>query len=89
MAAETPKKVTVEALKYHTTAGEEYQVGDTYQVDEAAVENLTAQGMAVRVDRVAHAREQAKALTSSKTGELKPLKAGRKAAKARTAKRGK
>ena len=52
MADNKPKKVTVEALKYHTNAGEEYQVGDTYEVEESAVDNLVHQGMAVRTDRV-------------------------------------
>jgi len=80
--AETPKKVTVEALKYHTTAGEEYQIGDTYDVDEAAVENLTTQGMAVRVDRVAHAKAAEKAAA-------KPAKPAKAAKAKRSAKRGK
>lgn len=83
MAAETPKKVTVEALKYHTTAGESYDVGDTYDVDETAVDNLVAQGMAVRTDRVAHA----KALKASASGKLKPAKAAKAGRKARTSKK--
>lgn len=70
-------KVTVETLKYHTTAGAAYDVGDTYDVDEAAVENLAVQGMAIRTDRVAHA----KALKPSKSGKLKPVTAGKKARK--------
>ena len=80
--AETPKKVKVEALKYHTTAGEEYQIGDTYDVEEAAVENLTTQGMAVRVDRVAHAKAAEKAAA-------KPAKPAKAAKAKRSAKRGK
>lgn len=55
---EKPTQVTVEALKAHTNAGESYDVGDTYDVDEAAVDNLALQGMAARVDRVAVAKEQ-------------------------------
>jgi hypothetical protein len=68
--ADKPQTVKVEALKYHTTAGKEYQVGDTYDVPEDAVDNLVFQGMAVRTDRV----EQAKAAG----------KAAEKAAKARS-----
>lgn len=74
----------VEALKYHTTAGKAYDVGDTYDVDDAAVENLSVQGMAIRVDRVAHAKAlQSKALKPSKSGKLKPVKAGKKASKSK------
>jgi hypothetical protein len=61
MADEKPKKVKVEALKYHTNAGEAYEVGETYEVDEAAVDNLVHQGMAVRVDRAAVAKAESKA----------------------------
>ena len=82
MATDAPKKVTVEALKYHTTAGEAYDVGDTYEVDESAVENLVVQGMAVRTDRVAHAKAQTKALETTASGKLKQTKA-RKASKRR------
>jgi hypothetical protein len=57
MSDEKPKKVTVEAIKYHTHAGEEYQVGDTYDVDEDAVASLQAQGMAIRTDRAAVAKK--------------------------------
>lgn len=56
---EKPKQVTVEAIKAHTNAGESYEVGDTYDVDEAAVDSLVAQGFALRTDRVAVARKQA------------------------------
>jgi hypothetical protein len=73
------EKVTVEALKPHTNAGESYDVGDTYDVDHSAVENLAVQGMAVRTDRVAHA----KALKSTAKGKLQPVKAK----KARTGKK--
>lgn len=41
---------SVKALKYHTHAGEEHQAGDVYEVDDADVANLKAQGMAVPVD---------------------------------------
>jgi uncharacterized Zn finger protein len=60
MADAKPTKVTVEAINYHTNAGEEYQVGDTYEVDEAAVDNLAIQRMAIRVDRTAVAKKAAK-----------------------------
>jgi len=60
MSEDKPKKVTVEALKSHTHAGEAYEVGDTYDVDEAAVESLQVQGMAIRTDRVAVAKHAAK-----------------------------
>ncbi len=51
--------VKVESIKYHTTEGKEYPVGSTYSVDESAVDNLVAQGMALRVDRAEVAKEQA------------------------------
>ena len=70
------KMVKVEALKFHTTAGEEYQVGDTYNVPESAVDNLVNLGMAVRVDRVEAAKAAAK--------PAKAAKPTRKARKART-----
>jgi len=60
MADDKPKKVTVEAIKFHTHDGEEYQVGDTYDVDEAAVESLQVQGMAIRTDRAAVAKKAEK-----------------------------
>lgn len=85
--------VKVEALKWHTHAGEEYNVGDTYAVDEQLVDSLAAQGMAVRSDRVevakkatAQAAKQAKSggtavapmTTGSTTGHaLAPAKAPR------------
>lgn len=53
--------VKVESIKFHTTDGKEYPVGATYSVDESAVDNLVAQGMALRVDRVQVAKEQAAA----------------------------
>ena len=71
MADEKPKMVTVEALKYHTTAGEAYDVGDTYDVPEHAVENLITQGMAVRVDRVAAAKSAAKAAEKAQAAAAK------------------
>lgn len=64
--------VKVEALKYHSTGGKEYQVGDTYAVDESAVENLQHLGMAVRVDRADVAKAQAKA-TKSRSTAVAPM----------------
>ena len=58
---EKPVQVTVEAIKAHTNAGESYDVGDTYDVDEAAVDNLAHLGMAIRVDRKAAAKAATKA----------------------------
>lgn len=54
------KKITVEAIKAHTNAGESYDVGDEYEVDEAAVDSLVAQGFAIRTDRVEVAKKAAK-----------------------------
>lgn len=53
--------VKVESIKYHTNGGQAYEVGDTYDVAEDAVDNLVNQGMAVRVDRVAQAKRAQKA----------------------------
>lgn len=70
MAEVKPMTVKMEALKYHTTDGKEYNVGDTYDVPDHAVDNLVAQGMATRVDRVAHARREASAAaTPAKTAK--------------------
>jgi hypothetical protein len=51
--ADKAKKVAVTALKAHTHDGKAYDAGDTYQVDEALVESLAAQGMAKPSDEVA------------------------------------
>lgn len=59
MAEVKPMMIRVEALKVHSTEGKEYQIGDTYDVPESAVDNLATLGMAVRVDRAAHARKAA------------------------------
>jgi hypothetical protein len=64
-------RVTVEALDYHTHDGATYYEGDTYEVDAAAVDNLVAQ----RKAKVVESAPRAKALTSSKAGKLKPVKA--------------
>jgi arginine/lysine/ornithine decarboxylase len=58
--AEKPKTVTVEALQWHTYNGKEYNVGDTYDIDEQLVDSVAFQGKAVAVDRVARAKAAAK-----------------------------
>ena len=58
--SDKPKKVTVEAIKWHTNAGEAYDIGDTYEVDEEAAAGLAIQGMAIRTDRVAEAKKAEK-----------------------------
>jgi hypothetical protein len=78
MADEQPKKVTVEALKFHTNAGEAYQVGDTYDVEEHAVDNLTNLGMAVRTDRVNVAKADTKAAETAAKAAAKPAKPAKK-----------
>jgi hypothetical protein len=72
---EKPRQVTVEAIKFHTNAGESYDVGDTYDVDEAAVDNLTHLGMAIRVDRKAVAKAAAKPAKPAKA--VKRIRAGK------------
>ena len=62
---DTPKTVTVEALQAHTYNGKSYDVGDVYEIDEQYAESVAAQGKAVRVDRVDHAKAQAKAAPAS------------------------
>lgn len=87
--ADKPVTVKVETLKYHTNAGKEYQVGDTYDVDEAAVENLVNQGMAVRSDRVAVAKQSA-ADAKKRSTAVEPMsttRGGKALAKSRKARR--
>jgi hypothetical protein len=65
--AESKKKVSVTALKFHTHDGKEYKEGATYDVDEAMVENLVAQGMAKPSDEVkADAKDAAAAAKGNK-----------------------
>jgi hypothetical protein len=61
MAEPKAKKITMTALKYHTHAGKEHQAGDTYDVDEDQVANLSAQGMAKPSDEVESEAKDAKA----------------------------
>lgn len=73
--SDTPKAVKVEALKYHTYNGKEYQVGETYDFypvnnpsgisADAQLASLQATGFATRVDRVEVARAEAKAAEKS------------------------
>lgn len=51
------KKVRVTALKDHTHDGKAYHEGDTYDLDEALVESLAAQGMAKPSDQVEDAKD--------------------------------
>ena len=89
------KTVTVEALEYHTYDGKEYEVGDTYDIDEQYVESVASQGKAVRVDRVKVAKDAAKegkasekaakdAAKEGKAGEKASAKAGQKVEAMRT-----
>ena len=57
---EKAKKVTVEAIKWHTNAGEAYDIGDTYDVDEDAAASLAINGFAIRTDRVEVAKKAEK-----------------------------
>lgn len=86
MAEVKPMMVKVEALKYHTTDGREYQVGDKYDVPESAIENLAAQGMAVRVDRAAVARKARSAAKSKAKASRSVVSKVRKAAKIKVGK---
>jgi len=47
--SDKPKTVTVKALQPHTSFGQAYSVGDEYEIDEAFVDSVEAQGKAVRV----------------------------------------
>ena len=81
--ADAPKTTTVEALQWHTYNGKEYNIGDTYQIDDALVDSVTTQGKAVRTDRVAHAKRQAKASVEAKRGRKNKMLKVEKTATAR------
>jgi hypothetical protein len=81
MPDEKPKTVTVEAIQPHSYQGKDYEVGDTYDIEEQYADSVASQGKAVRTDRVARAKAEKKAGT-------KPAKAA-KAKRGRPAKRGK
>ena len=59
--SDKPKTVTVTALTAHTHAGKAYDPGDTYELDEALVESLKAQGMAKPSDEAEADAKAAKA----------------------------
>lgn len=75
MSSDTPKAYSVEALKAHTYDGKSYDVGDTYDfypsLDpsgisvDAQLESLQRTGFAVRTDRAAVAKSQAKAAAAT------------------------
>ncbi len=69
--ADKPKTVKVEAIKPHSYNAVAYEVGDTYDIDEQYVDSVAAQGMAIRVDRVAHAKAEKKAAEESTTAQAK------------------
>jgi hypothetical protein len=70
---DTPKTVTVEAIKAHSYNGKAYAIGDTYEIDEQFVDSVAAQGMAVRLDRVAHAKAQADASEKARKAASHPV----------------
>lgn len=70
--ADKPQTVKVEALKYHTAFGSEYQVGDTYDLDEQFLDSVVHQGLAVPVDRVARAKQAEKAAKETVKAAAKP-----------------
>lgn len=74
MADDKPKMVKVEALKYHTNAGQEYQVGDEYEVEESAVDSLGTLGFAARVDRAAVAKAATKEAEKTTAAKAKTAK---------------
>lgn len=85
---EKPKMVQVEAIKFHTNAGETYDVGDTYSVEESAVDNLAINGFALRSDRAAVAKQaRADAAKSAKATEKAAAAPARKASGTRKAKK--
>lgn len=45
------KTVTVQAVQWHTYNGKAYEIGDTYELDEALVDSVQAQGKAFRVGK--------------------------------------
>lgn len=72
MADEKPKTVTVEALQDHSYAGQDYVVGDTYDIDEQLVDSVTFQGKAVRVDR-AEVAKKARTAAAKRSTAVEPM----------------
>jgi hypothetical protein len=61
MADEKSKTVKVTALQAHTAFGKAYEIGDTYDIDEAFADTVVTQGKAVRADDAAAAHKVAAA----------------------------
>jgi hypothetical protein len=80
-----PKTVTVEALEAHSYNGENYDVGDTYELDEQLVDSLRIQGKAVRADRVQQAKTAAKAAKAQAEAAAKSAKATKGSRRSKTA----
>lgn len=77
----------VVALKAHTAFGQSYEVGETYELDEAAVGNVLAQGMVRRADAVpVKAAKAVKKAAAAKTPKpaKKPARPAKKPAKPTT-----
>lgn len=79
MADEKPTTVTVEALQPHSYQGQDYEIGDTYDIAADVADSVAAQGKAVRVDRAAVAKASAKAAKASTKAAKTPK--GRKGRK--------
>lgn len=77
--ADKPKTVPVEALQAHTYDGKEYQVGDTYDIDEQYADSVAVQGKAVRTDRDKVAKYAAKAAEKTQKHQ-QDVAAGKKSA---------
>lgn len=76
--ADEKKTARVEAIEPHSYNGESYEIGDTYDIDEALVDSVTAQGKAIAVDRKARAARAA-APAKATRAKATPVKArGRK-----------
>lgn len=70
---DTPATVTMESIQWHTYNGEEHAVGDTYELPADLVDSVTAQGKAVRVDRVEHAKRQADEAEKARKATSEPV----------------
>lgn len=68
-----PEMVTMEALQWHTYNGQAYAIGETYELPADLVDSLTAQGKAVRADRVEHAKRQADAAEETRQAQSQPV----------------
>ena len=70
---EAPKTVTMESIQWHTYDGKDHPVGDTYELPVDLVDSVTAQGKAVRVDRVEHAKRQADDAEKARQAKSAPV----------------